>query len=102
VIGVLPVTSPVKVALVIDVGEVRTKSSADSISNVPAEAGRLALAIFPSGSPVLKSKLLAFAGAATPIKPLIQITSGAASLVAIVMMPPSYDNPPMRKVTSSL
>ena len=48
--------SPVKVALVRDVGEVRTKSSADSISILPAELGREAVAILPSGSPVLKKK----------------------------------------------
>src|SRR5215470_2830528 len=47
---------PVNVALVRFVGEVRTKSSADSISILPAEPGREAVAILPSGSPVLKKK----------------------------------------------
>src|ERR1700751_931556 len=47
---------PVKVALVIEVECVRTKSSADSISNFPALSGRVAVAIFPSVSPVLKKK----------------------------------------------
>jgi hypothetical protein len=45
----------VKVALVIEVLLVRTKSSADSISN-GAVSGRVAVAIFPSGFPVLKKK----------------------------------------------
>src|SRR5215471_8865675 len=51
--------SPVKVALVMLVGVVMTKSSADSISIFPAEAGREAVAIRPSGSPVLKKNDLA-------------------------------------------
>ena len=41
-------------ALVRFVAEVRTKSSADSISILPAEPGREAVAILPSGTPVLK------------------------------------------------
>ena len=41
-------------ALLSCVGEVRTKSSAASISMLPAELGREAVAILPSGSPVLK------------------------------------------------
>jgi hypothetical protein len=45
---------PVNVALVSFVSEVRTKSSADSISILPAELGREAVAIRPSGFPVLK------------------------------------------------
>jgi hypothetical protein len=53
----------VKVALVIEVLCVRTKSSADSISN-PADSGRLAVAIFPSGFPVLKKNVSAAAGTA--------------------------------------
>ena len=40
---------PVNVALVSLVGEVRTKSSADSISISPAESGREAVAIKPPG-----------------------------------------------------
>src|SRR6516162_4870312 len=51
-------SNPVKVALVIDVGEVRTKSSAASISVLPADDGREAIAILPSGSPVLKKNVL--------------------------------------------
>ena len=43
------------VALVIEVVVVSTKSSADSISNGPV-SGRVAVAIFPSGLPVLKKK----------------------------------------------
>src|SRR5437868_5395926 len=50
-----PVSRPVNVALVIEVGEVRTKSSADSISNLPALAGRVAVAILPSALPVLNN-----------------------------------------------
>ena len=52
-------------ALVIFVAEVRTKSSADSISSLPAEPGREAVAIRPSGSPVLKKKSPAETGAAS-------------------------------------
>jgi hypothetical protein len=47
-------TSPVNVAPVIFVALARTKSSADSISIFPALSGRDAVAISPSGSPVLK------------------------------------------------
>jgi hypothetical protein len=54
--------SPVIVALVIDVGFVKTKSSAVSTSNLPADIGRLAAAIKPSGLPVLKVKEAPFAG----------------------------------------
>jgi hypothetical protein len=36
-----------------------TKSSADSISTLPAEDGREAVAISPSGLPVLKKKMSA-------------------------------------------
>jgi hypothetical protein len=46
----------VNVALVTKIGEVATKSSADSISSLPAEPGREAVAILPSGFPVLKKK----------------------------------------------
>ena len=42
-----------------------TKSSADSISVLPVESGRLADAIASVGPPVLKLKLSALAGAAT-------------------------------------
>jgi hypothetical protein len=56
-----------------DVVVVSTKSSADSISNLPAESGRLADAIKPSGLPLLKKKLSAFAGALAASKPLKQI-----------------------------
>src|ERR1700722_16179154 len=54
---------PVRVASVMEVPCVRTKSSADSISN-PAVSGRDAVAIFPSGTPVLKKVVSAIAGAA--------------------------------------
>ena len=57
-----PEISPVKVASVIDVECVRTKSSADSISNFPSLDGREAVAIFPSGFPVLKKVVPAAAG----------------------------------------
>src|ERR1043165_2249950 len=49
-------TSPVNVAPVIVVAPERTKSSADSISVWPALSGRDAVAISPSGLPVLKKK----------------------------------------------
>src|SRR5215469_9089369 len=48
--------SPVNVALLRMVGKVNTKSSADSISILPAELGRDAVAMRPSGLPVLKWK----------------------------------------------
>jgi len=54
--------SPVKVALVSLVGSDRAKSSAASISKAPL--GRDAVAIFPSGSPVLKENDVAAAGVA--------------------------------------
>src|SRR4051794_28843688 len=55
----VPVGSrPVNVALVRLVSLVKTKSSADSISSLPAEPGREAVAILPSGLPVLKKKVL--------------------------------------------
>src|ERR1700722_11053916 len=59
-----PEISPVKVASVIEVACVRAKSSADSISNFPTLDGREAVAIFPSGSPVLKKVVSAAAGSA--------------------------------------
>src|SRR5437867_12077840 len=59
-----PLSSPVNVALVIEVGPVMTKSSADSISNLPALSGRDAVAIFPSVLPVLKKNDVAAAGTA--------------------------------------
>src|SRR3954451_14905249 len=59
-----PVSNPVKMALVIRVELVRTKSSADSISILPPAPGRVAVAILPSGSPVLKKNGAAAAGSA--------------------------------------
>jgi len=60
------VTKPVNVALVIFVSVVKAKSSADSISfdGCPegAVSGRDAVAIFPSGVPVLKKNGSADAG----------------------------------------
>jgi hypothetical protein len=53
--GVAPPTMrPVKVALSISVAWVVTKSSAVSVSSLPGLAVRDSVAIFPSGSPVLK------------------------------------------------
>ncbi len=49
-------TNPVNVALVRRVDWLRMKSSANSISNGADVSGRDALAIRPSGSPVLKKK----------------------------------------------
>ncbi len=53
-----------KVALLSAVLLVNTKSSADSISILPPLLGRDAVAIFPSGLPVLKKKGVAAAGVA--------------------------------------
>ena len=55
-------STPVKEAPVIDVCCVRTKSSPVSISNLPALMGRVAVAIRPSGLPVLKTNASAAAG----------------------------------------
>jgi hypothetical protein len=49
-----PVSRPVKVAPVIEVIVVRMKSSPVSISKFPLLSAREAVAILPSGSPVLK------------------------------------------------
>src|SRR5215467_10703830 len=57
-------TRPVNDPPVIEVVWVRTKSSAVSISIFPGLDGREAVAIFPSGFPVLKKTLSAFAGRA--------------------------------------
>ena len=69
-VGFAPVNKPVKVAFVIAVGDVRMKSSADSISNLPAVSGRVALAIKLVGPPVLKENGSAAAGNTIP-KPSI-------------------------------
>jgi hypothetical protein len=62
-VGVLPpVSNPVKVAPVIEVWEVRAKSSPVSISNFPALSGRAAVAMRPLGLPVLKKKVSANTG----------------------------------------
>jgi hypothetical protein len=53
---------PVKAAPVINVYWVSTKSSPVSISNFPALSGRVAVAIRPSGLPVLKTNASATAG----------------------------------------
>jgi hypothetical protein len=56
------VSKPVKVAPVIEVWEVRAKSSPVSISNFPTLSGRAAVAMRPSGLPVLKKKVSANTG----------------------------------------
>jgi hypothetical protein len=61
------VSKPVNVAWLITVCEVKSKSSADSISNLVALDGLDAVAIRPSGFPVLKEKGSAAAGVATKI-----------------------------------
>ena len=72
--------SPVNVALLRFVGDVRTKSSADSISILPAELGREAVAILPSGLPVLKKYDSAAEGVAVRM---------AAPIVAMLMINPT-------------
>src|ERR1700745_1155258 len=62
--GVAPVIRAVKHASSTEVCVPRIKSSADSISNFPALSGRVAVAINPSGPPVLKKVVSAAAGAA--------------------------------------
>src|ERR1700746_1908705 len=62
--GVVVVTKPVNVAFVIEVGAGSGKSSADSISNGAPVSGRDALAISPSGLPVLNVNAVAAAGGA--------------------------------------
>src|SRR5262249_32656301 len=61
-VGVVPVTRPVKVAEVIEVWAIRPKSSPVSISNFPVLSGRAAVAILPSGFPVLNVNASAAAG----------------------------------------
>jgi hypothetical protein len=65
-------SKPVNVALVIEVECVRTKSSADSISNGAPVSGRVAVAIFPSGSPVLKKKGASAAAGTAESKPITE------------------------------
>jgi hypothetical protein len=77
--------SPVKVALVIDVACVRTKSSADSISNGAPASGRVAVAINPSGSPVLKEKGVS-AAAATAGSKQIRATEIASSRLSSTLI----------------
>ena len=60
----LPVNRPVKVALVREVSWLRAKSSADSTPMMPVPLGRDAVAMRPSGSPVLKENGVAFADVA--------------------------------------
>ena len=60
-------SKPVKVAWGIWVGSVRTKSSADSISNRAEVLGLDAVAILPSGLPLLNENGVAAAGLARPI-----------------------------------
>src|SRR6516162_9472900 len=57
-----PVSRPVKVAPVIEVWAIRGKSSPVSISNFPLLSGRAAVAILPSGLPVLNVNSSAAAG----------------------------------------
>ena len=64
------VSKPVKLPLVIAVVASRMKSSANSISNFPPVSGRAAVAIFPSGSPVLKKKGVSAAAAAAGSRPI--------------------------------
>src|SRR5713101_1328750 len=80
-----PVSRPVNVALVIEVGPVRTKSSADSISNLPALSGRDAVAIFPSGSPVLKKNGVAVTGA---VKKRKARTATKKEMARVMFIPP--------------
>src|SRR5690348_15833304 len=75
-----PVNRPVNVALVTEVGEVRTKSSADSISNLPALSGRVAVAISPSGLPVLNNSA---AGAGTVINKPAEIATAPEAFIAM-------------------
>jgi hypothetical protein len=70
-----------------------TKSSADSISNLPGESGRLADAIAFVTVPVLKEKVSAMAGGATRLadkaKPKkAAATSVVLSLIECFMMSP--------------
>src|SRR5262249_49900393 len=74
-----PVSRPVKVAPVIEVWAVRAKSSPVSISNFPALSGRAAVAILPSGLPVLKKNESAAAGNG--------ITTAAKASAAILIHP---------------
>src|ERR1700760_1668340 len=81
-----PDSRPVKVGLVSDVECVRTKSSADSISNGAPASGRVAVAIFPSGSPVLKKKGVSAATGVTHRQPSSGIVKRAL-VIDIAFLP---------------
>src|SRR5215813_13256515 len=84
---VAPVIRPVNVALVIVVGPVRTKSSADSISNFPALSGRVAVPILPSGLPVMKKNGDAAAG---PARKSRARTAAEKDIARVMFIPPYF------------
>src|SRR5215471_924840 len=84
---VAPVIRPVNVALVILVGPVRTKSSAAWISNFPALSGRVAVAILPSGLPVLKKNGEAAAGS---VRKRSARTAAEREIARTMFTPPGY------------
>src|SRR5215475_4655787 len=79
-----PVSRPVNVALVIEVGDERKKSSADSISNLPALSGRDAAAIRLVTAPVLNVKGEAAAGIADSRLTEIATTEVRRALTRII------------------
>ena len=73
-------------ALVRFVGEVRTKSSADSISILPAEPGREAVAILPSGSFVQKKKEPAETGVASRAMTAVMAADRRIAFMIIILL----------------
>ena len=80
---------PVNVALVIVVGPVSTKSSADSISNAPPEPGRDAVAINPLGSPVVKKNGVPEAAAGWTLAAPTTATAATAATTGSCIYSPS-------------
>jgi hypothetical protein len=82
--GVPVGSNPVKVAPLMSTHSLRTKSSAVSVSDSPALAGPDSVAIFPSGIPVEKEKVLADArgdsnSRADKLKQMARIEAGLSS-----------------------
>ena len=78
-----PVNRPVKVALEIDVFWLRAKSSADSIPIRLVPLGRDAVAMRPSGFPVLKKNGIALTDVADISKAVNRNTSRALLLITL-------------------
>src|SRR5262249_41869161 len=90
-------TRPVNVAKLRVVAVGKTKSSAVSISNPPVDSARVAVAIRPSGLPVLKKKGIGtdgLADAGTAIESPSSVTVVACARMACMISP--FCNPVLR------